>query len=177
MKKLSLLLLLMLGSMNMFAQGGEPRINYEENKVPSFVLPNALMCNDGTMVTTVEEWETKRRPEILAMFENQFYGKTPTEKIPVSYKVLAENPKALKGKATCKQVQFTFSNGKKEINAILLMFIPNRVKGKVPIIVSYNFQGNQSTSEDDYVLYSPSMKLMYSDDSPNVKTRGSQKSR
>ena len=177
MKRFSLLLLLVVGSMSMFAQGADPRINYDESKVPSFVLPSALMCNDGTMVTTVEEWETKRRPEILAMFENQFYGKTPTEKIPVSYKVLYENPNTIKGKATCKQVQFTFSNGKKEISAILLMYIPNRVKGKVPVIVSYNFQGNPSTTEDNYVLYSPGMKVMYSEDSPNMTTRGLQKSR
>ena len=46
MKRFSLLLLLVVGSMSMFAQGGDPRINYDESKVPSFVLPSALMCND-----------------------------------------------------------------------------------------------------------------------------------
>lgn len=43
-------------------------INYDESKVPDFVLPDPLICNDGQQVTTADEWEKIRRPEILEIF-------------------------------------------------------------------------------------------------------------
>ena len=43
-------------------------INYDESKVPDFVLPDPLICNDGQQVTTADEWEKVRRPEILEIF-------------------------------------------------------------------------------------------------------------
>ena len=39
-------------------------ISYDESKVPNYVLPDVLTCNDGSKVTTVVEWEKKRRPEV-----------------------------------------------------------------------------------------------------------------
>ncbi len=110
-------------------------INYDEDKVPDFVLPDPLVCNDGQKVTSVREWEDKRRLEILDLFMTHVYGRTPSEKITVSYTLLSCNPKALDGKATCKQVLFSFTNGEKEIEAILLLYIPNLVKGKAPVFV------------------------------------------
>ena len=78
-------------------------INYDESKVPDFVLPDPLICNDGQQVTTADEWEKVRRPEILEIFMSKVYGRTPTDKIDVSYTLLACDPKAMDGKATCKQ--------------------------------------------------------------------------
>ena len=60
-------------------------INYDESKVPDFVLPDPLICNDGQQVTTADEWEKVRRPEILEIFMSKVYGRTPTDKIDVSY--------------------------------------------------------------------------------------------
>lgn len=64
-------------------------INYDESKVPDFVLPDPLICNDGQQVTTADEWEKVRRPEILEIFMSKVYGRTPTDKIDVSYTLLA----------------------------------------------------------------------------------------
>lgn len=119
-------------------------INYDESKVPDFVLPDPLICNDGQQVTTADEWEKVRRPEILEIFMSKVYGRTPTDKIDVSYTLLACDPKAMDGKATCKQILFTFTNGKKTIDAILLLYIPNHVQGRVPVFVGYNFMGEMS---------------------------------
>ena len=68
-------------------------INYDESKVPDFVLPDPLICNDGQQVTTADEWEKVRRPEILEIFMSKVYGRTPTDKIEVSYTLLACDPK------------------------------------------------------------------------------------
>ena len=151
-------------------------INYDESKVPDFVLPDPLICNDGQQVTTADEWEKVRRPEILEIFMSKVYGRTPTDKIDVSYTLLACDPKAMDGKATCKQILLTFTNGKKTIDAILLLYIPNHVQGRVPVFVGYNFMGNQTTTLEPSIYYSPGLRFVHGKDSP-VWTRGAQKNR
>jgi len=92
----------------------QQNVNYDESKVPAYTLPEQLKCQNGKMVTTAEEWEKLRRPELLELFASHVYGRTPTESIDVSHEILIENPEALGGKATCRQVKFTFSNGNKK---------------------------------------------------------------
>lgn len=151
-------------------------ISYDESKVPNYVLPDVLTCNDGSKVTTVVEWEKKRRPEVLEYFYSQEYGRTPKETIAVTYEKLTENPNDMGGRATSKQVRFKFTNGKNVIEAILLVYIPNKRKGKVPIFVGYNFKGNHSTTLDTTVLYSPSFSLVKAPDHPDWQ-RGNQMNR
>jgi hypothetical protein len=47
--------------------------NYDETKVPKYVLPELLGCADGSKVKDAKTWQEKRRPEILAL-----YGRTST---------------------------------------------------------------------------------------------------
>lgn len=167
-----IILVLLLWSCYAAAQ----EINYDESKVPDYVLPELLKCNDGTPVTSVEQWENIRKAELMEYFSSLEYGRTPDSKINVSYEILAENPKALDGKATTKQVKFKFTNGVKTIEALLLMYIPNHVQGKVPVIVGYNFRGNHSTTSDTTILYSPSFHVSGDKDSP-MRKRGNQANR
>lgn len=163
-------LIVLVLTTQMFAQRD---VNYDELKVPEYVLPELLEGSDGKKITNVKEWEKIRRPELMELFATQVYGRTPLDKIDVSYELLTENPKALNGKATSKQVKFIFSNGKKSIEAILLMYIPNEPKGKVPVFVGYNFKGNHTTTLDTTILYSPVFDLI----KDPVLERGSQSSR
>ncbi|MDR1098259.1 MAG: acetylxylan esterase [Tannerella sp.] len=150
--------------------------NYDESKVPHYDLPDVLLSGSGRKIETREQWEKQRRPELLELFATRMYGKTPDEKIPVRYELLAENPDAFDGKATCKQVKFIFSNRGKEIEAILLLYIPNRPGKKVPVFVSYNYKGNHSTITDTAILYSPALHLVREPGHPDWE-RGSQASR
>lgn len=45
--------------------GNAGAVNYDESKVPDYVLPDVLTCADGTSVSSVQTWEEKRRPELL----------------------------------------------------------------------------------------------------------------
>lgn len=92
------LIVLVLTS-HMFAQRD---VNYDESKVPEYVLPELLKGSDGKKITNVKEWEKIRRPELMELFATQVYGRTPLDTIDVSYELLTENPKALNGKATSK---------------------------------------------------------------------------
>ena len=44
-------------------------INYDESKVPDFVLPDPLICNDGQQVTTADEWEKEILPDKAKIYE------------------------------------------------------------------------------------------------------------
>ena len=78
--------------------------NYDESKVPQYTLPSVLMCHDGEMVQTKEQWEQKRRPEILNLFTTYMFGKAPVLKHNLPCTVSRINEKALNGRATRKEI-------------------------------------------------------------------------
>src|SRR5262245_29429676 len=71
-------------------------------------LPNPLTMLDGTKVTTKEQWETKRKPELKALFQHYMYGKLPPTPMRQSYTELFRDEKALGGKATLSEIRITF---------------------------------------------------------------------
>ena len=152
------------------------RINQDESKVPEFTLPEILVSESGQRISTVEEWETVRRPEILDMLQEKMFGRTPADRIAVKWDVISENGEALGGKATFRQVRFTFGEGENTLEAILLLILPNEAKGKVPVIISYNFNGNHSTCMESDILYPTKFDLIAAEDSP-LRERGNQISR
>ncbi len=151
-------------------------INYDESKVPAYTLPALLQTENGQAVTTTAQWEQQRRPELLELFATHMYGRTPTDRISVRYEVLTEDPHAMGGRATSRQVRFIFSNGGKMLEALLWMYLPNQVTGKVPMFVGYNFKGNHSTTTDTAILYSKNFALVKEPGHPDWE-RGSQASR
>ncbi len=172
--KLLTLLLVLSASISLQAQ---PNTNYDESKVPNYVLPELLVSSKGKAITSARQWEKVRRPELLELFASQMYGRTPDDSgITVRYELLTENPEALGGKATSKQVKFIFSNGKKELEALLFLLIPNGSTGKVPVFVGYNFKGNHSTLNDTTILYSKNFALVKEPGHPDWE-RGCQASR
>ena len=126
--------------------------NYDESKIPPYTLPALLKTADGREVTNVQQWEQTRRPELLSVFAEQVYGKMPADKVDVSYKKLDDNHSALNGSATRKQIEITFSHNGIERKALLLMYLPNHVKTKVPVFLHFNFQGNQTISSDPDII-------------------------
>ena len=52
-------------------------VNYDESKVPKYALPELLVMQDGTKVTSAEMWRSKRRPEVLKLMAEQMFGKLP----------------------------------------------------------------------------------------------------
>ena len=130
-------------------------INYDESKMAPYTLPDPLICNDSTKVTTIKQWERQRRPELLKLFSEQVYGETPKGKLRVRYNLVAEKHDALGGKATAQQVMFTFARKGKTQRALALIYYPNNRNGQVPVFIGYNFKGNHCTTNDEWVRYSP----------------------
>jgi hypothetical protein len=128
--------------------------NYDEDKVPDFELPPLLRTENGKNISSTKEWEELRRPEILALFESQVYGKIPANEVSVTFKLLEYSRVALNGKAVRKQVALIFSgeSGSHEVN--LLLYLPKNTNGPVPVFLGYNFYGNHTIFPDPAILIS-----------------------
>lgn len=65
--------------------------NYDEALANPFPqLPDLLVCRDGSVVKTREEWTAKRRPEIIELFEQEVIGRIPADVPKVTWKVIEE---------------------------------------------------------------------------------------
>jgi hypothetical protein len=131
--------------------------NYDENLVPEYVLPDPFILSDGARVTSNQTWWNQRRPEILQLFENEEYGKTPSNTIKPSYKIISENAKALNGKAIRKEIRISFRNNNEELSMILLMYLP-KSKAVIPLFLGLNFEGNQTIISDPGITISEGWK-------------------
>lgn len=130
--------------------------NYDETKVPAFDLPDPLVGSDGKPVTSAEQWKQQRRPEILAAFQNEVYGRSPAPPQDVLVDVLERNDHALGGKAIRKQVRLQLARGERKAAMDILIYLPAQAKGPVPTFLTLNFYGNHTVHQDPAILLSKS---------------------
>ncbi len=125
--------------------------NYDEAKVPEYTLPDPLVCLDGTPVADAETWTQKRRPEILRLFEQHVYGRSPGRPEQMTYMTTSVGKNALDGKATRKEVTVYFNGQRQDPNMTMLIYLPNERSGAAPLFVGLNFQGNHTIIDDPAV--------------------------
>jgi len=129
-------------------------INYDESKVPQYSLPDPLTLADGSKVSDAEIWLTKRRPEILHLFEQHVYGKTPDNLISIRFEVTSVVPGVLDGRATRKEVSVYFSDTDDEPKMDILIYLPEtRSKPVIPFL-GLNFSGNHTIHSDSSITLS-----------------------
>ena len=128
-------------------------INYDEAKVPSYTLPDPLVCVDGTTVTEANTWHSKRRQEIFDLFESHVYGKAPDKPESITFKVIEEDEAALDGKAIRKQIRMTLEN---DVAVDILLYLPSDATKPVPVFLGLNFFGNQSIHPDPQIILTQS---------------------
>ena len=115
--------------------------NYDESKVLPYKLPELLRSQNGVKISTIEEWEKVRRPEILKLFEDNVYGQVPKDFDRIKFKLKNEDKKAMDGKATLKEVEITICRNQKSVTINLVMFTPNKIKKPVPTFLVINNRG------------------------------------
>ncbi|HJN82480.1 MAG TPA: acetylxylan esterase, partial [Verrucomicrobiota bacterium] len=72
-----------------------PAANYDEAKVPKYELPDPLTMRDGTKVKSASDWIEKRRPEMLELFREHVYGRSPERPSGLKFKVIQNDATAL----------------------------------------------------------------------------------
>ncbi len=130
--------------------------NYDESKVPEYTLPDPLVCLDGSKVNDAEVWRQKRRPEIVRLFEEQMYGRSPGKPQFMTFMTTSVNKSALDGRATRKEVTVYFTGRRQDPNMTILIYLPNKDRKPVPLFVGLNFQGNHSIHSDPDITISKS---------------------
>lgn len=129
--------------------------NYDEalaNPYPD--LPDLLVCRDGTVVKTSQEWLIKRRPEISALFEQEVIGKIPAETPQVAWKIITEKEvmagdipvieRTLEGRADNSRCPGI------EVKIALKVGVPKNAGKPVPVLIMFSgfgFGGRGSSRE------------------------------
>jgi dienelactone hydrolase len=118
--------------------GSRPEFNYYEEKVPSFTLPSVLTSANGEPIKKKGEWMKTRRPEILELFRSNVFGKVPSTPYKLDFTVINEDPEAMSGAATLKQVDINISANGKSLVIHLNLFVPNNISRPVPAFLLIN---------------------------------------
>jgi hypothetical protein len=124
-------------------------VNYDEAKVGTYQLPDPLVLADGKPVRDAKTWTEKRRPEIVRLFEENQYGRSPGRPPGMTFDVFDKGTPAFEGKATRRQVTVHFSPDKKPDKKMdLLVYLPAHSTKPVPFLLQISFSANSNTVDD-----------------------------
>jgi hypothetical protein len=124
-----------------------PPVNYDEAKVPQYTLPDPLVLENGRPVTDADTWRNVRRGQIVQLFETNMYGKAPPRPACLRF-VPVSTGDALDGLAVRKQLTIRFTNGDSGPPINVLLYLPKKKSGPVPVFVGLNFEGNHTIHRD-----------------------------
>nr|WKN35657.1 acetylxylan esterase [Tunicatimonas sp. TK19036] len=129
--------------------------NSDEAKASPYTsLPDPLVFNDGTPVTTPQEWE-KRKPEIEEDFSREIYGRVPDRTPEVRWEVVSEKD-TVEGEYPIhmRELRGHVDNSNyPEIDVTIEMTLatPAEISTAVPVILefSWNFPANWPRPQQD----------------------------
>ncbi|GAA4307061.1 hypothetical protein [Compostibacter hankyongensis] len=153
--------------------------NYDESKVPEYILPALLVGNDGSAVSGRQQWE-RRRKEIYDLFEREVYGAVPAWRGKITATEISHRQDALGGLALRREIRLRMQNGDKSRDVFLLLYLP-RSRKAAPVFLGYNFSGNHTVTAEKDVHISPSWvannkELGITDNRATEASRGSRAS-
>ena len=117
-------------------------VNYTEAKVGNYTLPDPLKLANGDSVSDATTWFEKRRPEIVKLFEENQYGRTPGRPADMSFDVFDKGTPAFDGKAIRRQITVSFSRDKAGPKMDLVLYLPPDSKSPVPVLLYAGFSAN-----------------------------------
>ena len=136
-------------------------VNYEEDSVGTYVLPDMFTMKNGEKVKDAKTWMGKRRPEIVQLFEENQFGKMPPRPPEMRFDVFDKGTLVLNGKAIRKQVTVYFAKDTedralttddksrgKSYKMDLLIYLPAAAKKPSPLLLIINFFANSSVVDD-----------------------------
>ncbi len=126
----------------------QAEVIYDEAKVPKYTLPELLKMRDGKKVADAKAWGNARRPEILALYESEVFGKSPAKPAKLDYEVTLADKAALGGTAQRKLVTIYFGEARKGPKMDLLVYLPAAASKPVPVILALSFAPVHTIAND-----------------------------
>src|SRR5947209_12566194 len=123
-------------------------VNYDEALVGTYTLPDPLVLANGKPVRDAKTWTEKRRPEIVRLFEENEYGRSPGRPPEMTFDVFDKGTPAFDGKATRRQITVYFSADKAGPKMDLLLYVPAAASKPVPLLLNLSFSANSTTVDD-----------------------------
>ena len=126
----------------------------ETTATPYPKLPDPLVMNDGTKVTTAGQW-TKRRAEIKEFFDREVYGRVPKNMPAVKWEVVSRETGPQLGSDTpviTKQIVGHVDNSSYPaitVNIGMTLVTPANTTGSVPIIMQFGGGGPNPMPAND----------------------------
>lgn len=128
-------------------------VNYAEDSVGAYTLPELLKTADGKPVTTARQWTEKRRPELLRLAEENQFGKMPPRPKDMSFHAFDNGTPVFNGKGIRKQVTVYFGKDTSDHKMNLLIYLPaNATKpaagAPVPLLMNISFAAYNQIIDD-----------------------------
>ncbi len=116
--------------------------NYDESKAAVFPnYPDPLILSDGSPVTSAKVWWTERRPEIVAAFDSQVYGRVPDRTPAVHWEVTSTKNEAVGGiPAVTRELVGHVDNSSYPLIAVDIrasLTLPAKIKRPVPVMIDF----------------------------------------
>ena len=118
--------------------------NYDEAKANPYPhLPDPLLLANRERVVAAEDWFTKRRPEIVELFDREIYGRVPARTPQVTWEVVS-NTEGKNGDVgiVTKQLVGHVDNSAFPAIAVdiqLSLTTPAAANGPVPVVMEFGF--------------------------------------
>jgi hypothetical protein len=123
-------------------------VNYDEARAGTYSLPDPLKLSNGKPVRDAQTWYKKRRPEIVRLFEENQFGRSPGRPAGMSFDIFDKGTPALDGKAIRRQVTVHFSSDKTGPKMDLLLYLPADANKPVPLLLNLSFTANSNAVND-----------------------------
>ena len=141
------MLLLLLGLLShQEVKAQEIAINYDEDKIPAYDLPDPLLMNNGKRVKNARQWTNKRRAEILEIFAQEMYGHIPARPEGLHFKKISEEI-VYNGLGVRKVVRIYLDKAEQHWFDVLI-HLPKNAEHPVPVFAGLNFKGNDATLDE-----------------------------
>jgi len=131
--------------------------------VDALFLPDPLTTDTGNRVTTSDQWQKIRRPEILELFRTNVYGRAPIGRPnTLRFDVQEINETATGGQATLKRIDIHFSGSGGESVIELELFIPNKAPRPVPgfVLICNRGRNNIDPTREEKSPFWPAERLV-----------------
>lgn len=145
-----MLILRCLGGLTAFAAllCSQTAANYDEAKVGTYTLPDPLRFADGRPVLTGKDWTEKRRLEVIRLFEENQFGRSPGRPEGMHFDISEKGTPAFGGKALRKQITVYFAPGETGPKMDVLLYLPARAEKPAPVLLNISFTANSATVDD-----------------------------
>lgn len=104
-----------------------------------FSIPDVLVRDNGRKVRNRRQWEKKRRPELMGIFESEMFGEVPSRPEGLRFELTCPDSLVYGGTAIRRRVRI-YLDAAGEHHFDMMIHLPAKHEGRIPMFVGLNFR-------------------------------------